>query len=209
MKLIKVPCIDQTDRYPTGCESVSAVMLLQYLGVDLSVDEFIETYLPQEPMTVRQGSLYGPDPRKVFCGSPYDSDSYGCYSPVIRQAVERALGDARPTDAAEPEYEVIDETGAGMEHLLRTYLDHDMPVIFWVCIDMKEPIIGPSWTLTDTGELFTWISNEHCMLLVGYDDTGYWFNDPWNHHGLIHYEKNLTEARHRAQYGMAVGVWEK
>ena len=33
-KLIKVPYIDQTKEWPTGCESVSAVMLLQYLGMD-------------------------------------------------------------------------------------------------------------------------------------------------------------------------------
>lgn len=45
MKLIKVPYIDQSVKYPTGCESVSSVMLLRYLGYNLSVDEFIEKYL--------------------------------------------------------------------------------------------------------------------------------------------------------------------
>ena len=28
--------------YPTGCESVSAVMALQYAGVDITVDTFID-----------------------------------------------------------------------------------------------------------------------------------------------------------------------
>ena len=32
MKLIKAPYISQEGKYPTGCESISAVMLLNYLG---------------------------------------------------------------------------------------------------------------------------------------------------------------------------------
>ena len=44
-----------------------------------------------------------------------------------------------------------------------------MPGILWACINMREPITGPQWKLKDSGEVFTWISNEHCMLLVGYD----------------------------------------
>ena len=47
-KLIKVPYINQSKRYPTGCESVSSVMLLQYLGYDITVDEWIEQYLKQQ-----------------------------------------------------------------------------------------------------------------------------------------------------------------
>ena len=34
-KIISVPYIDQTEQYPTGCESISAVMMLQYLGYDI------------------------------------------------------------------------------------------------------------------------------------------------------------------------------
>ena len=42
MHKITVPYIDQSIKYPTGCESVSAVMLLRFLGYDITVDEFIE-----------------------------------------------------------------------------------------------------------------------------------------------------------------------
>ena len=96
-----------------------------------------------------------------------------------------------------------------MEELVKKYLDKDMPVIFWACINMREPVVGPQWKLFDTGETFTWISNEHCMLLVGYDEEGYYFNDPHENRGLIHYEKELLENRHKAQYSMAVGVRKK
>ncbi len=172
-------------------------MLLQYLGVDISVDDFIAGYLQCRDFEEREGELYGPDPRRYFCGSPYDEDSFGCYAPVICRALKQVLGD---------EYEVTDETGTEMEVLISRYIDQGMPVVFWACIEMREPVTGPQWRLTESGEIFTWISNEHCMLLVGYDEDGYWFNDPYGNRGVIHYSRELTENRHCAQYMQAVAV---
>ena len=199
-KIIQVPYIDQSVKYPTGCESVSTVMLLQYLGYDISVDEFIAEYLEMKDFEEREGQLFGADPNLYFCGSPYDKDSFGCYAPVICKALEKAIGD---------KYLINNETGVSIEELVRRYIDQDMPVIFWACINMREPIVGPEWKLFDSGETFTWISNEHCMLLVGYDEDGYYFNDPHENRGLIRYEKELVENRHKAQYSMAVGVKRK
>ena len=51
-----------------------------------------------------------------------------------------------------------------------------------------------------------WISNEHRMLLTGYDEDGYWFNDPHGNNGGIRYTKELVKKRHEAQYAMAIGV---
>ncbi|MCI6243093.1 MAG: C39 family peptidase [Lachnospiraceae bacterium] len=196
MKLIKVPYIDQSVKYPTGCESVSSVMLLRYLGYNLSVDEFIEKYLDCRDMEVRNGILYGPDPNVSFCGSPYREESFGCYAPVIQGALERAAGE---------KYRFINETGTSIEDLLTNYIDKNMPVVFWACINMQKEIPGPEWKLLDTGELFSWVSNEHCMLLVGYDEKNYYFNDPYDNNGVIGYPRELTEKRHAAQYQMAVG----
>ena len=47
------------------------------------------------------------------------------------------------------------------------------------------------------------------MLLVGYDEDGYYFNDPHENRGVIRYEKELLLNRHAAQYNMAVGVRRK
>ena len=194
---IQAPYIDQSGAYPTGCESVSAVMLLQFLGVDITVDEFIEKYLEKQEFEERDGELFGPDPREYFCGSPYDEDSLGCYAPVIAGAMKRVLGGT---------YTVKDESGTDTAELIRRYIDKGMPVVYWACINMREPVIGPQWKLLDTGQIFTWVSNEHCMLLVGYDGEGYYFNDPYNNNGLIHYPKEVVEERHRAQHMQAVGV---
>ena len=215
--IIHAPYIDQSVRYPTGCESVSAVMLLQYLGIDITVDEFIETYLEKQDFQKKDGVLFGPDPRKYFCGSPYDEDSFGCYAPVIVKAIEKVFSDVKTGKCGEKyadggQYRALDETGTSLEKLLTKYIDDGMPVICWACIDMREPVIGPQWHLLETaagqstGEIFTWISNEHCMLLVGYDEENYYFNDPHNGNGLTGYPREITEKRHRAQYMQAVGV---
>ena len=194
---IQAPYIDQSGAYPTGCESVSAVMLLQFLGVDITVDEFIEKYLEKQDFEKRDGEMFGPDPRKYFCGSPYPEAAFGCYAPVIAGAMKRVLGGT---------YTVKDESGTDTAELIRRYIDKGMPVVYWACINMREPVIGPQWKLMDTGQIFTWVSNEHCMLLVGYDGEGYYFNDPYNNNGLIHYPKEVVEERHRAQHMQAVGV---
>ena len=199
-KIIQAPYIDQSIKYPTGCESVSAVMLLQYLGYDISVDDFITDCLEMKEFEEREGQLFGADPNLHFCGSPYDKDSFGCYAPVICKALEKAIRN---------EYEIINETDTPIEELIKKYIEKDCPVIFWACINMREPVAGPQWKLFDSEEIFTWISNEHCMLLVGYDEKGYYFNDPHENRGLIHYEKELVENRHAAQYNMAIGVAKK
>lgn len=200
MPKIEVPYIDQSRKYPTGCESVSAVMLLMYLGYDISVDEFIEQKLKKRGFVKKDGELYGPDPRQYFVGSPYDPDSFGCYAPVICEALKKTV---------DPEYEVLDETGTDIETLVRKYIDHKMPVILWACINMREPVEGPYWKLSSTREEFMWISNEHCMLLVGYDDENYYFNDPYENNGIIGYPKEVVKNRHQAQHMQAVGVKKK
>ena len=210
-KKINVPYISQKGRYPTGCESVSTVMLLQYLGLKLTVDDFISQCLKIRYFEERDGILYGPDPREFFCGDPYSEDGMGCYAPVIVKAVKKAFDLYAPAcdkkGMQQKKYTVIDETGKPLDRLLTEYIDNDMPVIFWACINMRQPITGPEWMLMDRQEeKFTWISNEHCMLLVGYDDDGCWFNDPYDGNGVIHYPWNLVEERHAAQHSMAVAV---
>lgn len=195
--LINVPYIDQSGRFPTGCESVSAVMLLKFFGIEISVEEFIDKYLDKRGFEVRDGELYGPDPREYFCGSPYDEESMGCYAPVIARALRKILGD---------KYRVIDETGTSLECLAERYIKTGIPVLLWSCINMREPIIGPQWKIIESKETFTWVSNEHCMVLVGCDEEGYYFNDPYENNGVVRYPKKTAEARHRAQHMQSLAV---
>ena len=108
-------------------------------------------------MEQREDGLYGPDPNEFFCGSPYDDESFGCYAPALKGALERVARDA---------FAFVNETGTSIEELCRKYIDRGMPVVFWACINMRKEIPGPEWKLLDSGERFEWTSNEHCMLLV-------------------------------------------
>ena len=201
--LINAPYISQMPKWPTGCESISAVMLLRHLGPETDPDLFIKNYLPMEPMVLKDGLLYGPDPNKVFAGSPYDADSFGCYAPVMAAALDRALAGSG--------YHALDLTGSSTQQLIDEFLLKGVPVLYWTGIDGKATTEGPSWILTKQEEArgikeFMWRSNEHCMLLVGADEDHLIFNDPWNDHGVIAYDRKLTEQHHHELYDMAVSV---
>ena len=171
-----------------------------YLGYEMSVDEFIEQYLDRQELNFVRVSFTVRIPQNIFVEVPMMRSHFGCYAPVITQALKKAIGEM---------YEVLDLTGTEIKTLQTEYIDKGMPVILWACINMREPITGPQWKLKDSGEVFTWISNEHCMLLVGYDEEGYYFNDPYENNGVIRYPKEIVEDRYKAQHMQAVAVKKK
>lgn len=173
--LIDAPFIDQRDKYPTGCESVTAVMALEYAGVEISVEEFIDGYLPQgnAPYMDESGTLVGASPWEEFLGSPYSESGWGCYAPVIAGALEQLLQDRDIKDLSVKELE-----GQSLESLCRAYVDRGVPVMVWATIDMEQPVESTQFILEDTGEPFTWIYPLHCLLLTGEDGESYYFNDP-------------------------------
>lgn len=201
-KIITVPYIDQTVKYPTGCESISAVMLLRYLGYDISPETFIDEYLEKQDFQFRQGRLYGPHPDDAFIGSPYNNDlgSYGCYGPAIARALTRVAGEI---------YEAKVLRGLAVEQLTREYIDRDIPVVFWATLNMEPSEPGPKWRLLEREGEFQWTSHQHCLLLVGYDEGKYYFNDPWLNKGCIGYEKQLVERRYEELGTQAVVLERK
>ena len=42
--------------------------------------------------------------------------------------------------------------------------------------------------------------------MVGYDEEGYYFNDPYENNGVIRYPKEIVEDRYKAQHMQAVAV---
>ncbi len=172
---LDVPFLDQRDSFPTGCESVCAVMVLQYYGADVTVDEFIDGYLPlgDAPHWDVEGNYVGCDPRKAFPGNPRTEGGWGCWAPVIEDSLERLLRD-RP----ELSLSVKELQGASLEELCKTYVEAGVPVLVWATIDMEEPWASDTFLLEDTGEEFTWLYPLHCLVLVGRDEKNYYFNAP-------------------------------
>ena len=201
--VVDAPFIDQREKYPTGCESVSAVMALQYAGVDLSVEEFIDNYLPQgaAPHETPDGTWVGADPWKAFLGSPYEENGWGCYAPVIAGALEEALW-----AEGEEGLQVRLLEGETLPSLCEAYVKRGIPVILWATISMEEPEPSTEFYLEDTGELFTWIYPLHCLLLTGEFGNCYYFNDPLEGKNVPYY-KEWVEAAYKG-VGMQAVVLE-
>ena len=197
--------IDQTKDYPTGCESISTVMCINYWNISIKPEEFIDNYLEKGIFYYKNGQLFAPHPSDKFIGSPYDSNSYGCYEPVIEKALNKLISDRKVN------FEVVNLTNVEMDKIKSDYIDNDIPVIFWATIDMKPFINGSIWIIPETGEQFQWRGREHCLLLIGYDDEDgiYYLLDPWENHKKINVTKTLLEQRHKEQYSMAVALKRK
>ncbi len=169
--VIDVPFISQKPKFPNGCEAVSAVMALNYFGVDITPSTFIASYLDMGTAPyIRSGKWYACDPREQFPGDPRLSTGWGCYPEVIKKAVD-SMGDTS--------IEATVLKDVPLSTLCSEYIDNGIPVVFWGTIDMQKPQTWMTWTIDDTDRTHTWISPFHCLLLVGYNRNGYYFNDPW------------------------------
>ena len=206
-KIIKVNYIDQTKNYPTGCESISTVMCLNYNNIFMTPEEYINNHLEKGEMYFKDNIRYAPDPNEKFIGSPYNKYSYGCYEPVIEKSLNKILTEKNLND----KFEVKNLNDVEMDILIKDYIDKDIPIIFWATIDLKPYFEGSKWIIPETGKEYTWRAREHCLLLVGYDkeEKKYYFNDPWDNHGCIGYDMDLVEKRHKEQYSMAVALIKK
>ena len=172
MKILDCPFIDQREKYPTGCESVSAVMLLRHFGFDVTPEEFIDCCLPKAPEPVCENGVWtAADPRNFYLGDPYTEDGWGCFAPAVCMGLRKYLGD---TDV----YEVREVYGKTLADLCREYIDREIPVIVFATMGMAPPKEHRTWTIPETGETYTWKTPMHCLMLVGYDAESFVCNDP-------------------------------
>lgn len=181
--LSDVPFISQVGTYPTGCESVSAVMACRYAGISISVDAFID-YLPRASFRYENGKMIGWHPNNYFMGDPKSYNGFGCYAPCIEKAIRKFLPGG---------YTFQNTTGTSLSSLCHQYIDNGIPVVVWATMYMNPPTKGRQWYLQEDGSLFQWIGREHCLVLTGYDNQYYYFNDPLS--GKVKYTKFLVETR--------------
>ncbi len=196
-KFINVPAICQYPTLPTGCESVSATMVLQYYNVNLSAEEFANNWLEcSDNFYTRNNQLYGPDPNKVFAGNPFSQNSYGCFAGPIAEAINR--NSVKLTAKI-----ILNQT---LDELCENYIKNDIPILIWATMGMKESYDGNKWTLDD-GRTFTWIAGEHCLVLVGYNDDYYFLNDPMSG-STVAYKKSIVQRRFSELGSQAVIICE-
>lgn len=190
-KIIQAPFISQLGKYPTGCESVTTVMVLNHIGIDVSVDKFIDSYLTITGVPF--------DPSISFGGNPRSTSGYGCYAPVIKKALDKALSGQKYT--AKQLY------GVSLKNLCSNYIDKGIPVILWATMYMNTPYISSTWTYN--GKTINWIAPEHCLLLVGYDSSHYIFNDPLTYQPQTYYSKSSVEVAYKGLNYQAIVLEKK
>lgn len=171
-RILDVPYINQRIGFPNGCESVSTVMALQHIGVEITPNDFIEDYLDMgNSLYWKNGEANACDPRAAFPGDPRNDSGWGCYPEVIKNAVDKMELEG---------FEAVILKDTPLSTLCSEYIDNGIPVVFWGTIDMREPSSWVTWRIDDgSNRTHTWISPFHCLLLVGYDSEYYYFNDPW------------------------------
>lgn len=192
---LAVPQLSQYPELPTGCEATAAAMVLQYHGEAVTPQEVAGEWLARsEAFYTENGVQYGPNPNKVFAGDPFSRYAYGCFAPVIADAVNGHSARCTATVLREKT----------LQELYDTYVAAGKPLLIWATMKMREVKDGNRWRLSD-GTDFVWPAREHCLVLVGSTETDYLFNDPQTG-GRVHYEKGLCEQRFQSLGRQAVYI---
>lgn len=141
----------QYPELPTGCESVSLTILLDYLGFDdLDKTTIVDDYLPYSDNFV-----------VGFCGDPYIEQGGGCYAPAIVRAAQNYLDDH------DSDMEAEDITGSSREEIYRL-LAQEKPVLIWTTIYLSDKSPTEIYNYYE-GKEYEWDLNEHCVVLSGYN----------------------------------------
>ena len=152
--------------YPTGCESVSLYMLLNFYGVDVTVEQIYDL-LPMgaQPYDDEAGVRHGANPEREFVGDPRSEYSYGVFNEPIANVAEQFKPGAQT------------KAGASLADI-RAILDTGNPVLAWyVSAPMRDIMYRWSW-LDENGETVRWPGGEHAVVICGYDEASITYRDP-------------------------------
>ena len=187
-KVLFVPAILQNPELPTGCEGTAATILLNYYEYNINKVQFIDL-LPKDTMEYYNGVFYGPSLQEAFGGDP-KGNGYGVFRLPIKKTMEQVIA------AAGGGHTVADVSGASMAQL-EALLDQSKPIVVWATMSMVAPGNTVSWKIkrngvyTDETQYFT--QNEHALVLIGYNETNFYFSDPLK--GIVAYNKNTFYSR--------------
>lgn len=180
---------------PTGCEATALTMLLRYYDVNVTKQD-VANRIPRVALPYYKNKIrYGGDPNKGFVGNPYSRLSYGVFEKPILQVINEYL----PNRAE-------DLTGKTLNQLLE-YVKSGRPVMIWATIDMQNIVYRQSWKL-ETGQLFRWPGREHAVVMIGYDATYIYLNDPYTG-SEKKYKREVVENRYNVLGKRAVAISER
>lgn len=155
-RILNVPVLSQLTPYylPMGCEGTSFTMAIRYKGVLEYTQKDINSMF----------KITG-DPRTGFIGSPF--------SPRLVQGTTPTIWPKALIGYTSGVYNNVEDlTGCDLSTMLRE-IDKGNPVVYWFCYPLGRMVnvSTPNGTVKNSTSM-------HCVTLVGYDETGLYYNDP-------------------------------
>ena len=195
MGLLDVPLINQNPDYPNGCEAAAATMLLNYLGIDITLEDFINNYLPMSDVYEKDGIRYGPNPAVSYAGNPADtSRGWGTFEPVIANAITSILKEQKKENP-KLEYNIYENAEKYSLKIAANQLTNTFtPFLIWTTIDYTEAKDIYEWFSYDKKSTYTYPKNSHVVVVTGVDENYYYINDPLKNAKNIPIEKDLLET---------------
>ena len=167
-----VPYLNQFSLgYPTGCEAVSATMVLKYKGFNVSASNLISKLKlgSKKYQDENDKKWYGANPFSEFVGDPskrLNEGSYGVFAKPIANAM-----------TAFAVNRVKNISGISEKELLK-YIENKNPVVVWCVKNAGNLAEGVTWNYKDGSGTFKELIGEHCSVLIGYDNDYVYLNDP-------------------------------
>lgn len=198
-----VPFISQLPNYPNGCEATSAVMLLRYYGIDISLDEFVLKYLKKDNIYSKDGERFGPDPKTTYAGNPGSlTGGFGIFAPGIRDAMEKALAEKMDSSSTERLYVFgNDDTSYPLE-----YYKLSFPIVIWATTNYEPTKEMWTWKSVDGTHSYTYPKNSHTIVVTGFDENYYYVNDPLQSSENTKIEKEKLEKSFDSLGRQVVGI---
>ena len=141
----------QMPELPTGCESVALTMALNSYGFDLDKTAIASDWLIHNDENYVLG----------YAGDPFSDNGAGIFPPGLCDTANNFL-----KSKGYP-HKAYDVTGMEIEDLLE-YIADGIPVVVWTTIDYTDPKYSGS-EITYNERTYRWYSNEHCVMLGGFD----------------------------------------
>ena len=163
---------NQYPNYPNGCEAVALYILLRYYGVNVSIDEVIDSMPTGSVPYMADGIWRGGDPNYEFLGDPRSVDGWGIFDNGLSIVANKFKSG------------IINGTGMDFSNIY-SLINNRRPVIVWTSIDLKDPYVSSYWISDKTGETITWKRYNHALVIIGYDEDNIIVSDPIN--GQIRY----------------------
>lgn len=162
--LSNVPLIQQLPELDRGCEVTSLAMMLQYAGITVDKMKLANEIKKVDFMN---DGVRG-NPNEGFVGNIYtfSESGYGVYHGPLFQLAEKYL----PNKA-------VDLTGKSIEELYKS-VKAGQPVVM-ITNATFEPLDEDEFTTWETNSGDVSITyNEHCVVLIGYDQESVYIRDP-------------------------------